>query len=142
MISFRRLLATVSLLICSVSTSLAWTVDGHKTGGGMSATSCSYFLEAMATARQFGFDSDKGVSATFPWLQHITGFISGYNLADPGTFDLVAVARADGGMTEVNLTTLNVADLYCRDNPTAPFYGALKAIVVEFHPSSDRRATE
>lgn len=135
-----RALAAFGLLASLQSASFALSIDGHMTGGGLSATSCSYFLEDLATARLFGLDSDRDVNTMFPWLQHMTGFVTGFNLADPGMFDLVASARY-GGMNEVNLTLINLADRFCRRDPTASFSEAMRAAAETLYSSADKRPT-
>lgn len=102
----------------------------------MSSVSCSEFVNDMTHAREVGLSSERAYRDLSGWWQHTLGFVTGYNLGSPDMHDLVSGARGDS-MEDLRTTLLTIADIYCRENLTSDFSGALRAIRDRLLPTAD-----
>jgi hypothetical protein len=134
-----RRLATVTMALVLAGTPLhsssVFAGEMYVTGGGVGEVSCSSFVNDMATARQVGFDTNRGFAEMAPWWQHTLGFITGYNMAEPKIRDLAASARGHS-MESMRVTLLTMADIHCKTNLTSSFNSALKSIRDQLLPTA------
>jgi len=114
-------LATAFFLLAMPAAHAADSKGAFITGGGVGATTCPDFLNAMATARQKGgATSPGGVTVLNGFAHYVLGFQTGFNSEADGVYDVFTSLGPSPAFQ-----ALYAVEAWCGQNPDRKFASGL-----------------
>ena len=110
------LCASVLILVGLFGSTSATASDKQGMYYAHGSISCSEFLEEQKT-KSWSHTSHIGI---------VVGFISGFNLASPNTYNILGASDTGGALLWIKN--------YCEKQPLENLQGALRSLVVELYP--------